>query len=1063
MSKYFTAWDDPDVDTIGTNVAGWTARGNVVDRKPLLAAVGVLPYKRRSLTINSTLGGFAGVSIDSVDADANRANINAVTCVPIDLGTTDNIYVVVNGQGAVTDGNYVQLVKSTNQLILAKRAASVSTNIGSTAFTFTAGKSYIVRIDKQGTTVRCKCWDAALGMAGEPTTWLLSGTTTVTAAGWAGVALFNLTATLETAGFNFFAVGTNGDSAVCPRTEAEFDAAADDPKQIFDVIGEFTAVGYNASGSPAYTKTVNAYVSHRGFTSEPQDDPPSTHYPAIMSRVPSISIEMPGAIGGEVRVNIGEMAIANPAEVRKGTPYLLLDGTSGCYASTPDAAANSITGDIDIRCQVAMDDWTPAAQTTFVSKMTSTGNQVSYVFGIAATGVLLIYTSPDGTNGAAVSSVSTVATGITDGAKKWVRATLDINDGGGNRVARFYISDDGLTWTQLGSTVTTAGATTIFDGTSVLSIGANELGTTQRVAGKVYAAKIYNGIAGTLAVDFRLDKVAKGATSVSTPTGEVWTINGTAKIRQHDDTTPGVRDDWLRMKFNKSMVRFWLGRKKWPKHDWRELLVGCIGQPTVSGDELIFKIADLSAVFQNDIQTNLFSSGDLSGERMPILFGQIGRDNAGSARIEPVLSDAANLIYTISDSAIGAWYNSVAFYMKVYDRGVELKTVPFKFTISGANIFNTDLAGVPTDHGMVPNYLVRTGSSGTYPPELAANTDYWAESCPTTKQLTLSATRGGAAIATITGGAYTGTITGFGYTVTETAPASIQLAAGDPAQMRITVAHILTAGDLYAGHIFQDIAARVGLSANHIDTSAYAGAIGSVGYWVGTAKRDAASVMQEIAKGSLCYVGFSADGYLYSGDYVMPDDSPNPVQSFGRHNIVDGSLRHVGNRKAVDFSEGSEVRHRPWFLTGSTYQSAEPASAIGYSLQSPVAYGTPVLNVDRYPNVAEADRTFSVTQYSTESVTNFQEFYLRPIDEWEFQTTLSAFRRRPGDQIRITWPRWGFKQWSATDPASPDNLDSLDGRAAIIDRITINALAAPPIAIQVFKPRIGYYPTGNLT
>jgi hypothetical protein len=45
-----------------------------------------------------------------------------------------------------------------------------------------------------------------------------------------------------------------------------------------------------------------------------------------------------------------------------GEDFVLLPGASGDYVSTPDAAALDITGDLDLRVRVAMDDWTPAAE-----------------------------------------------------------------------------------------------------------------------------------------------------------------------------------------------------------------------------------------------------------------------------------------------------------------------------------------------------------------------------------------------------------------------------------------------------------------------------------------------------------------------------------------------------------------------------------------------------------------------------------------------------------------------------------------------------------------------------
>jgi len=45
--------------------------------------------------------------------------------------------------------------------------------------------------------------------------------------------------------------------------------------------------------------------------------------------------------------------------IRTNENYLYLPGTNGNYVSTPDAAPLDITGDIDIRVRISLDDWMP--------------------------------------------------------------------------------------------------------------------------------------------------------------------------------------------------------------------------------------------------------------------------------------------------------------------------------------------------------------------------------------------------------------------------------------------------------------------------------------------------------------------------------------------------------------------------------------------------------------------------------------------------------------------------------------------------------------------------------
>ena len=89
--------------------------------------------------------------------------------------------------------------------------------------------------------------------------------------------------------------------------------------------------------------------------------------------------------------------------------------------------------------------------------------------------------------------------------KYTVKATLDINDGSGNRVAKFwYSTNSGSTWTQLGSTITVATVTTTYwDGTNVLLI--NSRGSAPIGGAKFYRVQLYKGIDGQPLLPERID------------------------------------------------------------------------------------------------------------------------------------------------------------------------------------------------------------------------------------------------------------------------------------------------------------------------------------------------------------------------------------------------------------------------------------------------------------------------------------------------------------------------------------------------------------------------------
>jgi hypothetical protein len=226
-----------------------------------------------------------------------------------------------------------------------------------------------------------------------------------------------------------------------------------------------------------------------------------------------------------------------------GTLYLDLPGASGDYASTPDSAAVSITGDIDIRCYVALDDWTPAANSMLVAKFNEAFNKESFFLDILTSSGLQFLWSEDGLVTQTATSSVTLDASAADtsaGAALHLRATMDVDDGASNSAVRFYWSNDGVVWSQLGVTRTSGSVTSIYDSAALLTLGAGrDSGSLFPLSGDMYSAQLYDGIDGTLAADFdpTRDASAGDTTFTSSTTGEVWTVNGNASI---DSTIVGL-------------------------------------------------------------------------------------------------------------------------------------------------------------------------------------------------------------------------------------------------------------------------------------------------------------------------------------------------------------------------------------------------------------------------------------------------------------------------------------------------------------------------------------------
>ncbi len=89
-------------------------------------------------------------------------------------------------------------------------------------------------------------------------------------------------------------------------------------------------------------------------------------------------------------------------------------GASGNYLDAPDSSALSITGDLDLRFKVQLDDWTPTGCAGLMSKSSTTWpSQYAYGFEVCGDGKLYITWGPNSSSGLDIGS--SVATGAADG------------------------------------------------------------------------------------------------------------------------------------------------------------------------------------------------------------------------------------------------------------------------------------------------------------------------------------------------------------------------------------------------------------------------------------------------------------------------------------------------------------------------------------------------------------------------------------------------------------------------------------------------------------------------
>lgn len=189
-------------------------------------------------------------------------------------------------------------------------------------------------------------------------------------------------------------------------------------------------------------------------------------------------------------------------------------GFSGSYLSTPNAAANQITGDIQIDVRASLPS-SPAGASTLVAKRLATNG---YIFGLNTGGILYFIF-----NG--LSTQVSNAAAIPVGTPIWYRVTRNATTGD----IKFYTSPDDVTYTQLGTTISfTAGAIT--STTDPLEIGSFIGGTASFTTAQFARVRLYSVIGGSPVVDMNPADFVIGSTFTSAATGEVWTLNGTAQM-----------------------------------------------------------------------------------------------------------------------------------------------------------------------------------------------------------------------------------------------------------------------------------------------------------------------------------------------------------------------------------------------------------------------------------------------------------------------------------------------------------------------------------------------------
>lgn len=298
------------------------------------------------------------------------------------------------------------------------------------------------------------------------------------------------------------------------------------PQTVLPILVELFYDGtWNTVTSDVQTRNDGILISNRGRANEQSSVAPAECELSFNNGRSKVN---PAVTGRYSRQNpnsdlYGKIGHNTPVRVRvPSARALLLDGASD--ASTPDAAALDITGDLDLRAEFTLEQF--SGTQCLISKGPFNGPQLSYQLLVGFTGTTPHLTFRWSADGSTTLTVDQDVP-IEKGARIAVRVTIDVNNGAGGRTTTFYTapSIDGE-WTQVGQNVT-AGVTSIFSGTSLVYVGRQ--GNTDRFTGSVYAARILNS-SGVEVANPDFDAQPVGTTSFSDTAGRTWTLSAAASI-----------------------------------------------------------------------------------------------------------------------------------------------------------------------------------------------------------------------------------------------------------------------------------------------------------------------------------------------------------------------------------------------------------------------------------------------------------------------------------------------------------------------------------------------------
>jgi hypothetical protein len=189
------------------------------------------------------------------------------------------------------------------------------------------------------------------------------------------------------------------------------------------------------------------------------------------------------------------VTISGSSGAHIGPNGLVLPGSGNNYGFMPDQSLHRPTGDFTMYADVTATDWTPAAlMPIFMVGGSASAAAGGYYLYLFTDGTLRLFRPAGGTTSTYTSSV---ATGVTDGTRKKIKITWDQNNGSAQSEAKFYLSDDGVSWTQLGTAVTNANTSAGNSPTAGTFVGVDAAGASTFFNGTVHRVQSWSDLTET--------------------------------------------------------------------------------------------------------------------------------------------------------------------------------------------------------------------------------------------------------------------------------------------------------------------------------------------------------------------------------------------------------------------------------------------------------------------------------------------------------------------------------------------------------------------------------------